>query len=511
MSGKRNAGILLLLLTAVGMSAAGCAHSGAADGIRPHSVSAPMPKIPAGLEKFYTQSIRWKDCGENLKCAKVTVPLDYRNPAGQTIKIAVKKRLAAGKAIGSLLVNPGGPGGSGQEMAAGAKEYFSDSILHSFDVLGFDPRGVGQSSPVDCLSDLDLGKILEASYPQDEAGEAQKTADVKKIVAGCKEKSGALLGFVGTENAARDMDVIRHTAGDPRLYYVGYSYGTSLGGTYARLFPENVGRMVLDGAVSPSATEFEKNSAQLKGFENSLDAYLKDCLSAPKLCPFKGSVEQARQKIKYILKSALRTPIPTSDPNRPATQSALMYGIITALYDNKLWPLLSQAFDSVLKNKGADAMMFLFDAYTGRGADGFKNNSMEANWAITCADTPAGGDARDWKEKSAQLAKISPVFGEIQGYDEEICANWPYRAKQRQEKYHVSLSAPVVVVGTTGDPATPYQWPKEFAADLSNSVLITWEGQGHTAYGRSTECVRKPIDKYLLEGTVPENLICPAK
>lgn len=480
----------------------------------PKAIQAEMPPIPDGLDRFYTQNVNWESCKSQAQCAKIEVPLNYAQPSekGKTIEIALKKRPADQKAIGTLLVNPGGPGGSGQEMIDAANYYFPDVIRENFDIIGFDPRGVGESAPIDCLDDAELARVLEASYPDTEAGQAQTQADVNAIAAGCKAKSGDLLPFVGTKDAARDLDVIRHLVGDPKLYYLGYSYGTSLGGMYADLFPKNVGRMVLDGAVSSNTSNFEQTLAQMKGFEQSLDAYLTDCLSADdQSCPFTGSVADAREQISYVLKQTLSQPVPGED-GRVLTQSALLYGIVTALYDDATWQALSNAFTLLIQQRNPEFFLMLFDSYIGRDGDEFINNSMEANWAINCADYGVDGDAAKWEAQSAQLAQESPIFGALMEYDDSLCAAWAYQPETKIQPFKAAGSEPIVVVGTTGDPATPYKWAEDFVHNLDNGILVTWEGEGHTAYGHSTACIDDAINSYLLNGTLPaENLTCPAK
>lgn len=478
----------------------------------PQSIKADMPAVPAKLTEFYNQKVKWENCKDKSQCTKIKVPLDYKNPEKKSIELALKKRPANKKAIGSLLINPGGPGASGQEMIANANYFFPKALQDNFDIIGFDPRGVGQSAPVKCLSDDELGKLLESAYPDTPEGKEKSQADAQRIAESCHEKSGDLLPHVGTENAARDMDIIRHLAGDPRLYYLGYSYGTSLGGMYAELFPKNVGRMVLDGAVSSNISNFEQSLAQMKGFEKALDAYLKDCLTKNKnKCPFKGNIADARKQISYLLRQTLNQPVPNEN-GRKLTQSALIYGIVAALYDDATWPVLSQAFTVLFQQQNPSIFLLLFDSYTGRKDDKFINNSMEANWAINCADYQASGDPAKWAEESKILAKESPIFGATMQYNDAICAAWKYQPKNKIGPFTATGSAPIVVVGTTGDPATPHQWAKDFAKNLQNGHLVTWEGEGHTAYGHSTACVDNAINAYLLNGSVPQkNLVCPAK
>ncbi|XCB36247.1 alpha/beta fold hydrolase [Arcanobacterium hippocoleae] len=397
----------------------------------PRAIEAKMPAIPDTLSEFYTQKVAWEDC-KKFQCSKIKVPLDYANPQQESVEIALKKRSADQEAIGTLLVNPGGPGASGLEMMDAANFYFPAAIRNHFDIIGFDPRGVGDSTPIQCVSDAELATLLEASYPDTPEGEAKSHEDTIKLANGCKQESGKLLPFVGTASAARDMDIIRHLSGDPRLYYLGYSYGTSLGGMYAELFPENVGRMVLDGAVSSEASNFEQSLAQMKGFEKSLDAYLKSCLeNHDGNCPFTGNVEDARKQISYILKQTLTQPVPAAESERVLTQSALIYGIIATLYDDATWPALSKAFHFLINEQNPELFLLLFDSYTGRAGDKFKNNSMEANWAINCADYGFSGDQATWKKMSSQMAQESPIFGATAQYDEALCAAWAYQPKEK--------------------------------------------------------------------------------
>ncbi|MFY9262578.1 MAG: alpha/beta hydrolase [Actinomycetaceae bacterium] len=475
------------------------------------AIDAPMPAIPAGLESYYEQDINESDCDMGLKCGTIEVPLDYNNPDAASIEIAYAKRPASGESIGALLVNPGGPGGTGQDMAAYAQYYFSKDILASFDIIGFDPRGVGESAPVSCVDDDVLSDLLEASYPDTPEGEAQEKADADLLIAGCEERSGDLLHFIGTEEAARDMDVLRHVFGDPQLYYVGFSYGTKLGGMYAELYPENVGRLVLDGAVDSAISNFEQDLTQIQGFELALDNYLTDCLASTD-CPFDGTIDDARAEIDAMLADSLENPLPTDDPDRMLTQSGLMIGIITPLYDDMSWPMLSDAFEEVKEDGTGSDFLQLFDWYTGRNPDGsYEDNSNEAIIAINCADAVIEGDEEIWKEQSDQMAQEAPLFGKYMGYSGYMCQNWPRDGREVITEFNAVGSAPIVVVGTVGDPATPYEWSIAFADDFDNAVLVTWEGEGHTAYGRAGDCINDALDLYLLTGQVPEDgLTCGA-
>ena len=506
---------MALVIGACAGGGAGGSSSGSSSGKAKSAIApieAPMPAVPEGLARYYSQGVTWKECGDGLECGRYTVPLNYAEPSGKVIHIAVTRRAADKERVGALLVNPGGPGGAGQELAEIAEAYFPQPITDHFDIIGFDPRGVGESEPVDCVSDAELSRLLEASYPDTPAGQAASMKDAQVLAAGCEAKSGELLPFVGTENAARDMDIIRHVEGDPKLYYVGFSYGTSLGAEYADLFPDRVGRMVLDGAVASRGTNYEAMKQQLMGFENALDMYLKDCLeNNAQRCPFKGSVADAREQIAKLFEQALREPLPTSDPDRPLTESGLLYGIVTPLY-SAAYSILTNAFSDLIEDGDASAFYTLFDAYLERDSGKFLSNSMEANFAINCADYPAEGDEADWREYTEDLKQAAPLFGPVYGYNDAVCAAWPYQAPKRLGNYEAKGSDPIVVLGTSGDPATPYVWAQDLADSLDNAVLVTWEGEGHTAYTRSTDCISDPVNAYLLSGVIPEDgLTCSAK
>lgn len=480
--------------------------------ISAHAIEAPMPAIPAGLEKFYSQKPAWKECGHGLDCATVTVPLNYADPEGAAIELKIKRRKAEGTRIGSLLVNPGGPGGSGQEMAESAPQFFTDRITDSFDIIGFDPRGVGESTPIDCVTDPELDQVLSTVYADTPEGQAQSRASEVELANKCVEKSGNLVKYVGTEEAARDMDVLRHLMGDPKLYYVGFSYGTKLGGMYAELFPHNVGRLILDGAVDSDVSDFEQSKAQLKGFELATNNFIDKCLTS-ETCPFKGTRDEAREEIRQMFEKAADKPIPTANPERPLTQAGLMLGFITPLYDDSSWPLLTQAIDEYKTAGTGNAFQVFFDAYTGRDPQGhYKNNSIESHIAINCADSTIEGTPEDWDRMSKELEEASPLFGKSQRYSQTTCATMPKPEHPLVKRFVAEGSDPIVVVGTIGDPATPYEWAVAFQKAFANSTLVTWEGEGHTAYGRAGKCIKDALDAYLLNGKVPEkDLRCPVE
>ena len=470
----------------------------------PVAIDAQMPTPPAGLEEFYTQDVDWQDCG-GFQCADVTVPLNYDDPDGETITIAMLKRPADGDAIGSLFVNPGGPGGSGKDVAESAEYYFDGDIRASFDIIGFDPRGVGDSSPIECVDDETLDRLLDASYPDTDKGTKEYEKDLNTIADGCAENSGDLLDFVGTYSAAQDIDVMRQLVGDPKLYYTGFSYGTFLGAEYAEQFPDNVGRLVLDGAVDNTIGSARMAYDQTLAFEKSFERYVEDCQANTSSCPFEGDVDDGLAQIHEIFEDSLENPIETSDPDRPLTQAQLFGGMILPMYEDMLWPQLTQAFNEVIEDGNGDTFQMFNDMSNERNDDGtFETNGTEANWAINCADY-GPGSSDEAKELSEKLEDEAPIFGSYMTEGEDLCSEWAYQPDETPGALTASGSDPIVVVGTIYDPATPYHWAEALNSSLDNSVLVTWEGDGHTAYSRADSCINDPLNAYLLQGTVPED------
>ncbi|QDB78120.1 alpha/beta hydrolase [Georgenia sp. 311] len=468
-----------------------------------------MPAVPDGLAAFYDQDVTWEECGNGYDCTDVTVPLDYAEPDGETITLALKRR-AAGSAdpVGSLLVNPGGPGGSGIQLVEAADLLFSSELLDGFDIVGFDPRGVNESTPVDCVDDAELDEIRSADYDSTEEGLTGLASAAEELAAACAQNSGELLGHVDTESAARDLDVLRAVLDEPRLDYLGYSYGTYLGAIYADLFPEHVGRMVLDGALDPSLSSADIVRGQAAGFEQALRAYAEDCLASSG-CPLSGDVDSAVGQVQDLLELTSRTPLPTGT-DRELTAPLAFSGIIMPLYDDAYWMLLTSALDAAMHQNDGSQLLLLADLSAEREPDGtYATNSTEANIAINCLDYPVEGDLADWRQQAKELEEISPTFGSALAFGDVTCAAWPVQSTVERGPVSADGAPPIVVIGTTGDPATPYEWSVQLADQLSSAVLVTYEGEGHTAYGRAGECVTTAVDDYLLDGVVPEDgLVC---
>jgi pimeloyl-ACP methyl ester carboxylesterase len=472
----------------------------------PSATVAPTPD----LGRFYGQRPRWAGCGGSFECTTIEVPLDYDQPAGQTIELALV-RLPAGdpeRRIGSLLVNPGGPGASGQDYARAARSAFTDEVRAAYDIVGFDPRGVGESTPVDCVSDTALDAFIAADgSPDDAAEEQQLVADSQAFAAGCGQRSGDLLAHVGTRDAARDMDVIRAVVGDTEMHYFGASYGTFLGATYAELFPANVGRLVLDGAVDPTLEPAELSRGQLGGFETELSAFLTDCVDGAG-CPVGPTVEAARAQVEQLLADVDAEPLPSAS-GRDVTQSLALLGIVYPLYDSRGWPALQIALDRALDGDGS-VLLELADLYTDRSSDGsYASNQNEANYAVNCVDRADSSTVDDFRADADELAQESPSFGAYLAWSNLPCTVWPVPASGTAGPLTAAGAAPILVVGTTRDPATPYAWAQALADQLESGRLLTFDGDGHTAYTRGSSCIDDAVDAYLVAGTLPaEGTVC---
>ncbi|MCI2178143.1 MAG: alpha/beta hydrolase [Ancrocorticia sp.] len=470
-----------------------------------------MPSAPVNLKSYYEQDLSWQTCSESYECATVQVPLDYDDPSGTAINIALMKRPAAsGDPIGTLFINPGGPGGSGIDMVAQADYILSDTLLENFDIVGFDPRGVGQSTPVDCVDDAALNRILDANYYGADAQQRSEN-DVAAVRTGCEKNSSDILTYLQTENVARDLDILRDAVGDPQLYYLGMSYGTFIGEEYAELFPKNVGRVVLDGVMNPTLGMAGLVYAQANAFETALERYMSFCLDSVD-CPFTGSTDEALEQLHQLFLDAGEKAVPTDDADRPLTQSMMFQGIILPLYSRINWYMLTSALTELVEKGTGTQLKALNDAGTSRQDDGtFADNSVEANWAINCVDYPSASD-EVWQEMGQRLVSSGNVFGDFMATGEDLCKGWPGNPDEDPGPFTAQGAAPIVLIGTRYDPATPYRWAEEMHSMMENSVLLTYEGDGHTAYGQGVSCIQDSVDDYLLNGTVPEDgLTCAAQ
>ena len=509
---QRATALTISLLACVSLVACqGSTDSSDADDVATSSSEDSEPAaVPAGLEEFYEQGIDWQDCADDdaYQCATVEVPLDYDDPDGQTIELALKMHPADGdNPLGNLFINPGGPGGSGIDLVEGLYGYIPSEITDAYNLIGFDPRGVGASTAVDCLTDAELDEDRSAEDSALEEGDLDGIVEeIQEFEQKCEENTAVegLLDHIDTISAARDLDVLRALGGDNDLNYLGYSYGTYLGATYADLFPENVGRMVLDGALDPSLSAAEITLGQAQGFEAALQAYVEDCQAGPD-CPLKGDVEDGIKQIQQFLEQTSNSPIPTADSKRPLTYSLAESAIIGVMYQDEAWSFLTSALDAAMNDNDGSLLLYVADLFASRNDDGsYDGNGDEVIGAINCLDYPVEGDEATWEEEAEELEEASPTFGADLAYTDLYCQAWGHESTRERAEVHAEGANPILVIGTTGDPATIYEWAVALDEQLESSALLTWEGNGHTAYGRAGDCVDKAVDAYLLRGILPD-------
>lgn len=481
--------------------------TGGPTAVTPSATSSPTTPPSAALAPYYSQHLTWSDCTNGDRCARLTVPLDYRHPSGKVLRLAVLEVPAAdqGARIGSLVINPGGPGEPGTSYAAQGAQAFGQPLLDHFDIVGFDPRGTGQSSPVDCLSDADLNRYLaEDPDPSTPAELAAFRASQQRLATGCSRLSGALASHVSTVEAARDMDILRAALGDSTLNYLGSSYGTKLGATYAQLFPKRVGRFVLDGAVDVSLDLRQQTLQQAAGFERALESYAANCVGSSVGCFLGDSVPAVLHTISALVDRISQHPLPAGN-GRQLTAGDAFYGIAVTLYSRNYWILLSNALRAALGGDGS-GLMALADAYAARNSDGtFQNNSMEAFYDISCLDDPSSIPYAKVPSQYPAFEKASPVFGRVFAWSLTSCRGFTPRSDQPVPVIHAKGAAPIVVIGTTRDPATPFHWAVDLAHQLDSGVLLRRNGDGHTGYHTGNRCIDDAVESYLVSGVVPKN------
>lgn len=462
-------------------------------------------------KKFYDQRADWGKCEraeyQGAECATIEVPLKWNDPEGATLSLLLTRVPATGDdKKGSLLINPGGPGGSGAEhVAAYGSMTISSTVRKQYDLIGFDPRGVKDSDGVQCLDDAETDEMLSTDLPDTEEGKKKAKEWADKLAKACKAKSGDRIQYVDTYSAARDMDVIRAAVQSEKLDYLGYSYGTYLGATYAEMYPERTGHLILDGALDPTLTTNEIVAGQAAGFEQAIKDFVTWCQNERGSCPLTGSIDEGIQQLRDFMTNAGKDPIPTAS-GRKLNETLASTAILTALYSNETWEYVALGIESAKANNSADVLLMLADLANEREEDGsFKSNSTFANVAVNCLDHIGVTDEKWLKAEGERLAKKYPTFGPSLGSEEDGCANWPAKPVRYPKEIHAKGSSTIVVIGTTHDPATPYAWAESLNKQLDNSVLLTWEGFGHTAYSRSGGCIEEMVDAYLLEDKVPDD------
>lgn len=463
--------------------------------------------VPSKPVDLFNQTPAWSLCENNVfQCASIAVPVDWDKPDGDTFQLALIRKFT-NNAIGSLVLNPGGPGSSGVDFLANNWEDIGTPELRkAYSFVSFDPRGVSRSSGVSCLNNRDTDELLYGTNDA-EIGSAEEIKllreDLDRFVSACVENTGDILGEIDTVSAAKDLDVIRAALGESKLDYLGFSYGTFLGTTYAALFPDKVGRFVLDGAVDPRVSDAQQSINQLAGFDLALNNYLTDCVENDIDCPFPGGVASAKAKVKDFLLS-METKTMKTDSDRKLTISSTTTGLILAMYSDSYWPYLTQAFTDAFDGDGT-MFLRLADVYNDRQPDGsYSGNTLEANIAINCLDSRASAKPADMAKQNKRLLAVSPILGRYWQNGALTCENWPFPVAEHPESYAAEGAPTIFVIGTTGDPATPFQQSVDLAREvLNDGFLITYRGEGHTAYGRSNECVSSAVDGFLIDGKIP--------
>ncbi|MCQ4194294.1 alpha/beta hydrolase [Streptomyces parvulus] len=482
-------------------------------------------------ENLPEQKLSWKDCpapseaegggaapsplpdGQEWQCATMKAPLDYDDPEGDTIDLALIRAESSGAAderIGSLIFNFGGPGGSGvTTLPAFGQDYAK--LNTRYDLVSFDPRGVGRSAPVECLDNKQLDAYFQQDATPDDAAERTELVDnTEKFNAACETNSKKVLPHVPTTDAARDMDLMRQVLGDDKLYYFGISYGTELGGVYAHLFPKKVGRAVFDAVVDPTQTAEQGSLGQAEGFQLALDNFAEDCVSKVEDCPVGDTADDVKSRIARLLKDLDRKPIPGIFP-RQLTETAATGGIAQALYSKDFWEYLTEGLEQAYDGDGR-VLMALSDSLNGRNENGTYSNITAANVAINCADDKPRYDTAYVEDKLPQFRKASPLFGDFLAWSMLSCTDWAVAGAADHPDVSAPGAPPVLVIGNTGDPATPYEGAGRMAEALGKGVGVelTYKGQGHGAYDSKDKCVRDAVDGYLLDGRVPAaGTVCP--
>ena len=502
--------------TSVALAAGGCSRVGIG-----HSTLGPLPTAPSPATTVPATtvpapptvgSITWSVClsdqgPRGAECATVPVPLDYANPNGAQISLALDRHRATGTREGALLINPGGPGASGVDGLETVLGILSPAVLAHFDIIGFDPRGVARSAPIRCLSGPELDQYYHLDpAPSTDAGFQALVDAARRFDQACQANSGAILAHVGTVDAARDMEQIRVAIGADKLNYFGFSYGTLLGATYAEEFPDHIRAMVLDGAIDPAQDATTLTIAQSGAFNAELDAFFADCTSA-RNCAWHpgGDLRAAFDALTAGLKSR---PLPAGG-GRSLGPGEAFYGVALPLYDRASWPDLAAALEQATQGDGS-GLLHLSDLYTTRAVDGTYSNEQDANTAVSCDDYPWPSDPAAIRALGPRAAATAPEFGIADLYGGLSCSMWPVEPTRSPHPITAPGSPPIVVIGSTGDPATPYGDAVALASELTQGVLVTRQGDGHTGY-RSSSCVRAHVDAYLLSLTVPaKGISCPS-
>ena len=493
--------VTVLAVLVVVLTGCGGAGRSTATGVDPAVRLAPAPSTTATTTTTTTTlpvtPVEWAPCGA-LQCGSVTVPLDYDRPAGPTIQVAVARHPAEipSERIGSIVINPGGPGGSGIDDLPNELSVLGPGLLDRFDIVSFDPRGVDRSSPVRSAGTggaAPAGPLIDP-VPTTPAARQALLQNDQEFAAQCQRDSGGVLPYVGTVDTARDLDRIRAALGDSQLTYIGHSYGTLLGATYAELFPTHVRAMVLDGAIDPALSTTQYATAQAMSLESALTSFFAWC-AADTGCPWRPAGDPTTALLALIQQSRTQ-PLSTSGGGT-AGPGELYNALLAGLESQSSWPTLAGTLASASTGNGTPAA-----GMSERYETGGSPNAAAAEQAIDCLDHPVDRSASSYPALADSISQSAPVFGPLLAWGLLGCATWPVLPSRTPAPASDPGAPPILVVGTTGDPVTPYAWAVALAQELTGGVLLTWKGASHVASFYSP-CVRAASQAYLLAGTLP--------
>ncbi len=454
-----------------------------------------------GLKDYNAQELDWQDCYGEFQCSSFKVPIDYENMGEKNFVLKVLKHSAADQAnkLGAIVVNPGGPGGSAVHYAFNAKYIVSEGLLNKYDIVGFDSRGINNSEEIRCLTDAEVDTFLNTDASD---GKPQSIADLvaisKDFAAKCAKSAGAKLGHVSTLEAAKDMEILRNLLSEDKLNYLGKSYGTYLGTLYAALFPKSVGRMVLDGAVDPSSSLREQQIVQAVGFDQALNNYLA------------SQSKYSIADIRTLLMNSKTNPMEDAN-GRKVTQPLVITAIAQSLYDpNEGWRELSKLLSKAITKKDPSGIFELADSYNSRDESGsYYSNQNDIAIMITCLDWQEPRTIEQMGSDRDAFIKAAPIFGRFLNFAGLPCKYW--KAKPQLPKIQLTkiVTSPIIIIGVTQDPATPYKWAQNLAKVFPNSKLLTLRGEGHTGHNQGNKCVDSAVDSYYLTGKIRASaLIC---
>ena len=483
------------------------------------AVGAPAGAVPGVGQPGAPEPV-WSGCEmfiedaylPTAQCAVVPVPVDAADPAGEQARLAVIRIPATGERLGALLMNPGGPGASAVDAVVSLADVLAGTpVAEHFDLVGFDPRGVGHSTPqLRCRTDAEFDRWRqEPMVDFSQAGVAAIEGLYQQLAQQCLERMGKqFLAGVGTASAAQDMDVVREALGEEQINYLGFSYGTLLGAAYVEKFPDRVRAMVLDGAVDPEENPVDSLVNQMAGFQIAFNDYAADCATSP-ACPLGTDPAQWVSRYHQLIDPLVAAPGPTSDP-RGLSYADAITGTVNALYTPQYWKYLTSGLLGLARDSDAGDLLLLADEYQGRDADGRYDNGQDAFNAIRCVDAPTPTDPQVWAQADLRIRELAPflAYGDFTGFaPRDLCAFWPVPATSVPAPVTPAPPGSVVVVSTTRDPATPYQAGVDLARQLG-APLITYDGTQHTVVLDGEVCVDETVVRYLVDREVPADLTC---